>query len=138
MKNIVKPYLNSGVPRFQMQATIESPPQQFCPKTAEEPDENSHAKASSSPASQPVACSQYLLSKFQEQEDGQAEVDHSTGEPEVPAVNEDADATLITGCQREASYHRVMLLSPIPGNLKAGSESSTKSQITTLLQTVPD
>ena len=51
-------------------------------------------------ASQLVVCSQYRLSKFQEEED-----DHSTvtGEPEVPAVNEDADATPITGYQREAS-----------------------------------
>ena len=38
-------------------------------------------------------CSQYLLSKFQKEEDGQDEVDYSTGEPEVPAVNEDANAT---------------------------------------------
>ena len=106
MKNIVKPYLNSGVPRFQMQATIESPPQQFCPKTAEEPDENSHAKASSSPASQPVVCSQYRLSKFQEEEDGRDEVNHSTGEPEVPAVNEDASATPITGCLRSGFFLR--------------------------------
>ena len=84
------------------QATIESPPQQFCPHTAEEPDENSHAEASSSPASQPVVWSQYQLSKFQE-EDGRDEVDHFTGAPEVPAVNEDANAPPITGCQREAS-----------------------------------
>ena len=38
-------------------------------------------------------CSQYPLSKFQKEEDGQDEVDYSTGEPEVPAVNEDANAT---------------------------------------------
>ena len=53
---------------------------------------------------QPVMCSQYRLSKFQEEEDGRDEVNHSTGEPEVPAVNEDASATPITGCQREASH----------------------------------
>ena len=52
---------------------------------------------------QPVVCSRYWLSKFQEEEDGRDEVDHITGEPEAAAVNKDADATPITGCQREAS-----------------------------------
>ena len=50
-----------------------------------------------------VVCSQYRLSKFQEEEDGRDEVNRSTGEPEVPEVNEDASATPITGCQHEAS-----------------------------------
>ena len=117
------------------QATIKSPQQQFCQQTAEEPDENSHIEASSSQASQPVVCSQYLLAKFQDEEDGQDEVDHSTGEPEVLAVNEDAHATLITCCQREASYQAS---SSDPWNLESGSESSTKSHITDLLQTVPE
>ena len=69
-------------------------------------------------------CSQYRLSKFQEEKDRRDEVDHSTGEHhEVPAVDEDADATPITGCQREASDQ-----ASIPGNLESGSESSKFNQ----------
>jgi len=92
---------SSSQPSHHRVASALSSPQQFCPQTAEEQDENSHAEASSPPASQPVVCSQYRLSKFQEEEDGRDEVDHFTGEPEAPAVN--ADAPPITGCQREAS-----------------------------------
>ena len=73
-------------------------------QTVEEQDENSHAEASSSQASHPVVCSQYLLSKFQEEDHGRDKVNHSTGEPEVPAVNEDTSATPFTSCQREASH----------------------------------
>ena len=97
---------SSSQPSHHRVASALSSPQQFCPQTAEEQDENSHAEASSPPASQPVVCSQYRLSKFQEEEDGRDEVNHSTGEPEVLAVNEDASATPVTGCQcqREASH----------------------------------
>ena len=103
------------------QATIESPQQQFCPQIAEETDENSRAEASSSPVSrQPVVCSgsQYQFSKFQEEEDRRDEVDHFTGEPEAPAVNEDANATPMAGCQCEPRRPLIRLLPLIRGNCK--------------------
>ena len=53
---------SSSQPSHHRVASALSSPQQFCPQTAEEPDENSHAEASSSPASQPVVCSQYRVS----------------------------------------------------------------------------
>ena len=116
----------SSQPSHHRVASALSSQQQFCLQTAEEQDKNSHAKASSSLALQPVVFSQYRLSKFQEEEDWTR-----SNLLEASLRYLQSTRTLVQLLSQAVSARPLTrLFPPIPGNLESGSKSSTKPNIT--------